>query len=83
MKYKDYFEFSQRAEELKDPKAGHRFLAMRRGMTSKALKVDVVYPEEAALGLIKKRFYSGAKLGCIADLESAEKKLTLTIFTLH
>jgi uncharacterized protein len=74
MKYKDYFEFSQRAEELKDPKAGHRFLAMRRGMTSKALKVDVVYPEEAALGLIKKRFYSGAKLGCLADLELAGKK---------
>ena len=35
----------------KEPKAGHRFLAMRRGMTSKTLKVDVVFPEEVALGL--------------------------------
>lgn len=77
MKYKDYFEFSQRAVELKDPKAGHRFLAMRRGMTSKTLKVDVVYPEEAALGLLKKRFFSNGSLGCIADLELAAKKAYL------
>lgn len=74
MKYKDYFEFSQRAFELKDPKASHRFLAMRRGMTSKALKVDVTYSEEAALGLLRKRFYSETTLGCIADLELAGKK---------
>lgn len=77
MKYKDYFEFSQRAVELKDPKAGHRFLAMRRGMTSKTLKVDVVYPEEAALGLLKKRFFSTGNLGCGADLELAAKKAYL------
>lgn len=77
MKYKDYFEFSQRAVELKDPKAGHRFLAMRRGMTSKTLKVDVVYPEEAAFGLLKKRFFSSGNLGCAADLEQAAKKAYL------
>lgn len=74
MKYKDYFEFSQRAAELKDPKAGHRFLAMRRGMTSKTLKVDVVYPEEAALGLLTRRFFDKGSLGCRADLELAAKK---------
>lgn len=77
MKYKDYFEFSQRAVELKDPKAGHRFLAMRRGMTSKTLKVDVVYPEEAALGLLKKRFFDKGTLGCLSDLELAAKKAYL------
>lgn len=54
MKFKDYFEFSQPINQLTDPKAGHRFLAMRRGMTLKILKVEVVYEEEAALGLIKK-----------------------------
>lgn len=77
MKYKDYFEFSQRAVELKDPKAGHRFLAMRRGMTSKTLKVDVVYPEESALGLLKKRFFDKGTLGCLSDLELAAKKAYL------
>ena len=77
MKYKDYFEFSQRACELKDPKAGHRFLAMRRGMTSKTLKVDVVFPEEVALGLLKKRFFNGSNLGLINDLEAAAKKAYL------
>ena len=74
MKYKDYFEFSQKASELKEPKAGHRFLAMRRGMTSKTLKVDVVFPEEVALGLLKKRFFDKGNLGCMADLEIAAKK---------
>ena len=77
MKYKDYFEFSQRAMELKDPKAGHRFLAMRRGMTSKTLKVEIDYPEEAALGLLKKRFFSNGALGCISDLEAGAKKAYL------
>ena len=74
MKYKDYFDFSQKASELKDPKAGHRFLAMRRGMTSKTLKVDVVFPEEAALGLLARRFFDKGNLGCKADLELAAKK---------
>ncbi len=74
MKYKDYFEFSQKASELKEPKAGHRFLAMRRGMTSKTLKVDVVFPEEIALGLLKKRFFSNPTLGCLQDLELGAKK---------
>ncbi|QDK41663.1 RNA-binding transcriptional accessory protein [Bacteriovorax stolpii] len=74
MKYKDYFEFSQKISELKEPKAGHRFLAMRRGMTSKTLKVDVVFPEEVALGLLKKKFFGAGNLGCLADLELASKK---------
>lgn len=77
MKYKDYFEFSQRASQLKDPKAGHRFLAMRRGMTSKTLKVEIDFPEEAALGLLKKRFFKSANLGCLGDLEIASKKAYL------
>lgn len=77
MKYKDYFEFSQKACELKEPKAGHRFLAMRRGMTSKTLKVDVVFPEEIALGLLKKRFFDKGNLGCMSDLELAAKKAYL------
>ncbi|MCK5882381.1 MAG: RNA-binding transcriptional accessory protein [Bacteriovoracaceae bacterium] len=58
-KYKDYFEFSQRAVELKDPKASHRFLAMRRGMTEKVLKVDVVYPEDEAVATIENKYLKG------------------------
>jgi uncharacterized protein len=73
-KYKDYFDFSQKASELKEPKAGHRFLAMRRGMTSKTLKVDVIFPEEVGIGLIKKRFFDNGSLGCLSDLELAAKK---------
>lgn len=74
MKYKDYFEFSQKISELKEAKATHRFLAMRRGMTSKALKVDVDYSEEAALGLLKKRFFNNDKLTFSKELEMASKK---------
>ncbi len=74
MKYKDYFDFSQRAVELKEPKAGHRFLAMRRGMTSKTLKVEVVFPEEIALGLLRKNFFDKGNLGCFTDIEAAAKK---------
>lgn len=77
MKYKDYFDFTQRASELKEPKAGHRFLAMRRGMTSKTLKVDVVFPEEVATGLLKKKFFDKGNLGCMSDLELAAKKAYL------
>lgn len=77
LKYKDYFEFSQKASELKEPKAGHRFLAMRRGMTSKTLKVDVSFPEEVATGLLKKRFFDKGHLGCMSDLELAAKKAYL------
>lgn len=77
MKYKDYFEFSQKASELKEPKASHRFLAMRRGMTSKTLKVDVVFPEEVATGLLRKNFFDKGNLGCLNDLETAAKKAYL------
>lgn len=58
-KYKDYFEFSQKASELKDPKASHRFLAMRRGMTEKVLKVDVVYNEDHAVATIEDKYLKG------------------------
>lgn len=77
MKYKDYFEFSQKASDLKEPKVSHRFLAIRRGMTSKTLKVDVVFPEEVALGLLRKNFFDKGNLGCLTDLETAAKKAYL------
>ncbi len=74
LKYKDYFEFSQKVSELKDPKASHRFLAMRRGMTSKTLKVDIVFQDVIALGLIKNKFYKDPNLGMNTELDLAAKK---------
>ncbi len=72
-KFKDYFEFEQKISELKDPKNAHRFLAMRRGLTMKILKVDVVYDEEAAGGLIKRKYLvDGAK--CADILENCIKR---------
>ena len=58
-KYKDYFEFKQRVSELKEAKAGHRFLAMRRGMTEKVLKVEVFYDEATALAAIEHKYLKG------------------------
>lgn len=56
-KFKDYFEFSQPIKDLTNPKAAHRFLAVRRGMTLKILKVEVAYPTENVVGLIKSRHF--------------------------
>lgn len=58
IKFKDYFEFSQAIKDLKDPKIGHRVLALRRGMTLKILKVDVSYPEEAGIAAIEAKYFS-------------------------
>jgi protein Tex len=78
-KFKDYFEFSQKASELMLPKNSHRFLALRRAMTLKILKVEVDYPIEAALGLIQKTFFTESKKGCLPFLEEAARKA----YTLH
>ncbi|WP_127716214.1 Tex family protein [Halobacteriovorax sp. HLS] len=73
-KYKDYFEFEQKVSELKDPKASHRFLAMRRGMTQKILKVEVSFPEEVATGLIKKKYFDDEALTLVNVLLDCSKK---------
>lgn len=73
-KYKDYFEFEQKCSELKDPKAAHRFLAMRRGMTQKILKVDVNYPEEVALAHIKAKYYSAPGLSLVPVIQNCAEK---------
>lgn len=57
LKYKDYFEFSQKVEDLKNPKNAHRFLAMRRGMTQKVLKIQLQYEETDALNHLEASYY--------------------------
>ena len=56
LKFKDYFEFSEPISKLKDEKNSHRFLAMRRGMTLKILKIEVEYDENAATSFISKKY---------------------------
>ncbi|EQC48432.1 Tex-like protein N-terminal domain protein [Bacteriovorax sp. BSW11_IV] len=73
-KYKDYFEFEQKCSELKDAKAAHRFLAMRRGMTQKILKVDVTYPEEVAISHIRSKYYSDPGLSLIPVIQNCAEK---------
>lgn len=74
LKYKDYFDFSQKVSELKLEKNSHRYLAMRRGMVSKALRVEISFPPEIPLALLRKKFFNAPDLGCLLDLEAASKK---------
>jgi protein Tex len=80
LKFKDYFEFEQPVMTLKDPKFGHRYLAMRRGMTLKILKVEVQYPQENVVGLIQSRYFSNTSLATFDFLQvCAQKAVTLSI----
>jgi uncharacterized protein len=63
-KFKDYFEFEQKIKALRAAKASHRFLAMRRGMTLKVLKVGVSYDEQSAVSTISKKTFNLESLGC-------------------
>lgn len=74
IKYKDWFEFEQKISELNQSKHGHRFLALRRGMTQKVLKVDVVFPEELALPAISAEMFDLSKIGCRDFVETCMKK---------
>lgn len=78
LKYKDYFEFEQKISELTNEKNAHRFLAIRRGMLQKILKVEIVYEEEQALSTIKSLALGDINSGCpsIVDLcvKSAYKR---------
>ncbi len=52
-KYKDYYEFSQSIATLKEEKNSHRYLALRRGLAQKILKVEMQFAEETAVNLIQ------------------------------
>ncbi|WP_412469523.1 MULTISPECIES: Tex family protein [unclassified Halobacteriovorax] len=57
-KYKDYFEYEQKVADLRDPKAAHRFLAIRRAQTEKILKVEIVFDEEYANNMILSKHFA-------------------------
>ncbi len=73
-KYKDWFEYEQNISALTDSKHGHRFLALRRGMTQKVLKVDVVFPEEMAIPAISAEMFDLSRIGCRDFVENCIKK---------
>jgi len=65
LKYKDYFEFEQKISELKLAKSSYRYLALRRGMLEKILKVDIEYDKDQATKIIQTRLFPQIeKLGC-------------------
>jgi uncharacterized protein len=56
-KFKDFFEFTEPLSKLKDPKSSHRYMAMRRGMNLKVLKVDSEIVPELGIGMIEQQFF--------------------------
>jgi uncharacterized protein len=70
-KFKDFFEFSEPLSKIKDPKASHRYMAMRRGMNLKVLKVDAEIVPEIGIGMIEQQFFS--KKDKLANYELLKK----------
>tara|TARA_B100001971_G_scaffold111365_1_gene102435 strand:+ start:64611 stop:66920 length:2310 start_codon:yes stop_codon:yes gene_type:complete len=74
-KFKDFFEFEEKVENIKDPKNTHRFLALRRGMNLKVLKVEITIESELAhTKVIAHSFDDLDKLGNSDFLEKLAKK---------
>lgn len=63
-KFKDFFEFEEDIAKIKDPKNTHRFMAMRRGMNLKVLKIEVILEGDYGVKLIEaSHFPEGEGLG--------------------
>lgn len=74
-KFKDFFDFSEPLVKIKDPKASHRYMAMRRGMNLKVLKVDCEIAPEIGINLIEEEFYpKKEKLGNYELLKKCAEK---------
>lgn len=74
-KFQDFFDYKEKLSALKDPKNGHRFLALRRGMSLKVLKVDVAFDEDIALGVVEEQnFPKGEKLKTYTFLKDIAKR---------
>lgn len=74
-KYRDFFEFSEPVSKIKVAKASHRYLALRRGMMQKVLKVDVEIDSALALGLIEEQFFPRSKApACLEQLRKIAEK---------
>lgn len=78
-KFKDYFEYSQPIKDLTNPKAAHRFLAVKRGMTLKILKVEVEYPADNVAALIERVHFSHGGKNLDFLQKCAKKAVTTSI----
>ena len=56
-KFKDFFDFSEPLSKIKDPKSSHRYMAMRRGMNLKILKVDAEIAPEIGIAQVEDHFF--------------------------
>lgn len=74
-KFKDFFEFSEPLAKIKDPKASHRYMAMRRGMNQKVLKVDAEILPETGMGMVEQHFFpKGERLANYEILKKCAEK---------
>ncbi|MBT3981885.1 MAG: S1 RNA-binding domain-containing protein [Bacteriovoracaceae bacterium] len=77
LKYKDFFEFTEKLESLKTAKSSHRYLAIRRGMQKKILKVEVSAQHEFSQKILEEAFFpKDKKLGYRNELAAASEKAT-------
>jgi protein Tex len=75
LKFKDFFEFSEPIGQIKDKKASHRYLALRRGMNLKILSVSTEIDNEMAYKTIENTYFKdGSKLGNYELLQKVAKK---------
>ncbi len=74
-KFKDFFEFEENVEKIKDPKNTHRFLAMRRGMNLKVLKLEVAIEPDLAYQKVEGHMFPDSEgLGNYELLQKLAKK---------
>jgi uncharacterized protein len=73
-KFKDFFEFSEPVDKIKDPKNTHRYLAMRRAMNLKVLKVEVSIEPQFAYDLMESNYFADTSLGNYEYLQKLAKK---------
>lgn len=74
-KFKDFFEFEENISALQDPKNSHRFMAMRRGMNLKVLKIEIILEGDHGVKIIEANsFPNGEALGNYDLLMKLAKK---------
>lgn len=61
LKFKDFFDFEEPISAFKDPKNTHRFMAMRRGMALKVLKIEIRLEGDFGLQTIEAQEFPTAK----------------------
>ena len=75
LKFKDFFDYKESIVSLKEARAIHRFLAMRRGMLLKVLKVEVYHDPAFAQKLIEGIYFSKREsLGCYSMLRKCSEQ---------